>query len=186
LFAPAAGQDQSAEAEPAWPTADEPPAEDAPTGRLPIYEAVLSRWFAAEDQAVPETKLEETPDVPPASPPPPAPVIDEAPAGETPTVALPRPEPQPWTSPADTGWELAASLTTNAHVATYTAAGLPKRAPGARLVPGSLAVADPPATPRHRSVGRRDPRRLAEFSQAAGRPPCPPEAAARTRQEPPR
>jgi hypothetical protein len=113
---------------------------DAPTERLPIYEAVLSQWFESADtgsaQALP-------PDTAPAE-------VGtnghnghgngHAPAQQE-TIEVP--EPTPWTSPGDDGWLAAQALLSEERVpAANTTAGLPKRVPKAHLVPGSAA-------PRH-------------------------------------
>jgi signal transduction histidine kinase len=150
------------------PEAD--PGTDAPTERLPIYEAVLSQWFEAADTgstprqtdpsdvaesgangtnganghaAAPPTAEETTNAGQPA---PPAPQADE------PTSV--------WSSPGDDGWQAAQALLENTPDA-QTTAGLPKRVPKAHLVPGSAA-------PRHAATA-------AEAPQAA--PPLPPRSA---------
>ncbi|MDQ3789722.1 MAG: nitrate- and nitrite sensing domain-containing protein [Actinomycetota bacterium] len=98
---------------------------DAPTERLPIYEAVLSQWFEAADtgtqQAVPAGKANGTTSVAQAP----------APARE--------PEPSAWTSPGDEGWQRAQALLSASPEKTTTSAGLPKRKPKEHLVPGSAA-----------------------------------------------
>ena len=58
-----------------------------------------------------------------------------------------------WHSAADAGWE-AAQHATEAPVAEHTTAGLPRRAPGERLVPGAVRS---PATAEQRTIRRRDP-----------------------------
>ncbi|BDB58212.1 MULTISPECIES: ATP-binding protein [Rhodococcus] len=59
-----------------------------------------------------------------------------------------------WRSAADAGWE-AAQRATEAPVEEHTTAGLPRRAPGERLVPG--AVRAPATGELPRTIRRRDP-----------------------------
>ncbi|MGA4690939.1 ATP-binding protein [Rhodococcus sp. AB351] len=59
-----------------------------------------------------------------------------------------------WHSAADAGWE-AAQRATEAPVEEHTTAGLPRRAPGERLVPG--AVRAPATGELPRTIRRRDP-----------------------------
>jgi signal transduction histidine kinase len=135
---------------------------DAPTERLPIYEAVLSQWFEAGDsgsaplangfvngasvdhdaehsadngadldvdQAVDQHEVDGEDQAEAVVEPEPAPVVD------------------PWISPGDDGWERARALLD--HPAdTMTTAGLPKRVPKARLLPGSAA-------PREATTGQQ-------------------------------
>ncbi|WP_420750966.1 ATP-binding protein [Rhodococcus sp. O3] len=58
-----------------------------------------------------------------------------------------------WTSPADAGWE-AAQRAAEVPVEDHTTAGLPRRAPGHRLVPGAVEPAAPVERP---TIRRRDP-----------------------------
>ena len=58
-----------------------------------------------------------------------------------------------WTSPADAGWQ-AAQRATEVPVEDHTTAGLPRRAPGHRLVPGAVEPAAPAERP---AIRRRDP-----------------------------
>jgi signal transduction histidine kinase len=117
---------------------------DAPTERLPIYEAVLSQWFEAADTGSAQPKVDAAP-------------VDAgangnghnghgnghaAPTQEVEAVAVP--EPAPWTSPGDDGWLAARALLEEKTPDTTTNAGLPKRVPKAHLVPGSAA-------PRHQA-----------------------------------
>jgi hypothetical protein len=117
---------------------------DAPTERLPIYEAVLSQWFEAADtgsaQAVPADAG--------------MPVENghnghngsgngHATAAAPETTEVPVQEPTSWTSPGDDGWLAAQALLSEEKAPiSNTTAGLPKRVPKAHLVPGSAA-------PRH-------------------------------------
>jgi hypothetical protein len=102
---------------------------DAPTERLPIYEAVLSQWFEAADtgtqQAVPAAKSSGAGN-------------GSTSAGQAPAAAR-EPEPSAWTSPGDEGWQRAQALLSASPEKTTTSAGLPKRKPKEHLVPGSAA-----------------------------------------------
>jgi len=134
---------------------------DAPTERLPIYEAVLSQWFESTDTgSAPSIRgAAEAPAEAPAngsngtngSNGAHAPVQEPEPA----------PEPTPWTSPGDDGWLLAQQLLEDTTPDSTTTAGLPKRVPKAHLVPGSAA-------PRHEAKDGAD--------EPAG-PPLPPRSA---------
>jgi hypothetical protein len=116
---------------------------DAPTERLPIYEAVLSQWFEATDtgshkrpaDAVPsrngDTNGTDGAELP----------AEPVPAAEEYADA----EPEPWTSPGDEGWQAARALLESTEEDALTSAGLPKRVPKAHLVPGSAA-------PRHEAA----------------------------------
>lgn len=134
---------------------------DAPTERLPIYEAVLSQWFEAADTG--------------SAPPRGADPAEAAPngnghngnggtngtgAGNGHAVqAQPEPvEPTPWTSPGDEGWLAAQALLEDKTPDTTTNAGLPKRVPKQHLLPGSAA-------PRHEAK---------ETTGGAGTPATPP------------
>ncbi|HWM04700.1 MAG TPA: ATP-binding protein, partial [Actinophytocola sp.] len=139
---------------------------DAPTERLPIYEAVLSQWFEAAD-----TGSHQRQPAAPAEQQAPAPVENgngssngthaahAAPAAEAPP---PQREPDPttsWTSPGDDGW-LAAQALLETTPEAQTTAGLPKRVPKAHLVPGSAA-----------------PRHAASAAETPAAPPLPPRTA---------
>jgi signal transduction histidine kinase len=131
------------------------PNTDAPTERLPIYEAVLSQWFEAADtgsmqkyQPTPEQQTADSSDTTAA----PAPVQE---TGAT----TPGESTQAWTSPGDDGW-LAARALLDSTPETQTTAGLPKRVPKAHLVPGSAA-------PRHAATAAETP----------AAPPLPPRSA---------
>ena len=163
---------------------------DAPTERLPIYEAVLSQWFEAADTGSHQRQ--------PAEPEPgehaaangsangngtsgtsstngahgtngtngSAPVQHEAQHAAqhaAPPPARPEPAEQTaWTSPGDEGWQAAQALLNTPAEETKTTAGLPKRVPKAHLVPGSA-----------------QPRQSAEQAaeQSASAPPLPPRTA---------
>ncbi len=135
---------------------------DAPTERLPIYEAVLSQWFESTDTG-------SAPSARGAAEAPAEAAANgsngtngsngaHAPVGEP----EPAPEPTPWTSPGDDGWLLAQQLLEDDTPDTTTTAGLPKRVPKAHLVPGSAA-------PRHEAKD-------GEGDAQAG-PPLPPRSA---------
>jgi hypothetical protein len=114
------------------------PANDAPTERLPIYEAVLSQWFEAVDS-------ESMP-----SPQPKAATNGNGHNGnghngngaQPPPTAADHAEERAaaWQSPGDDGWQAAqALLNAPREEEAKTTAGLPKRVPKAHLVPGSAA-----------------------------------------------
>jgi hypothetical protein len=107
---------------------------DAPTERLPIYEAVLSQWFEATDTGA-QQRITDKPATTNGGPP--AETVEE-PVDEPVEV----PAPTPWVSPGDDGWQAARALLENTEEDPLTSAGLPKRVPKAHLVPGSAA-------PRH-------------------------------------
>jgi signal transduction histidine kinase len=155
---------------------------DAPTERLPIYEAVLSQWFESTDTgSAPPRGVEPPPEV--------------AANGNGRTVhnghgtghgtgnghtnghgqngngnghaPAPSPEaapaePTPWTSPGDDGWLAAQALLEDKTPDTTTNAGLPKRVPKAHLVPGSAA-------PRHEAKE--------QSGETPSAPPLPPRTA---------
>jgi signal transduction histidine kinase len=146
---------------------------DAPTERLPIYEAVLSQWFEASDTGS-QSRIGDGPvrngengDTPP----PPAEVPAEA---AEPAEPVEYPEPQPWVSPGDEGWQAARALLENTEADSLTTAGLPKRVPKAHLVPGSAAPreetaehpAAPPLPPRTAEAVRG---RMSSFQQGVRR-----------------
>jgi hypothetical protein len=134
---------------------------DAPTERLPIYEAVLSQWFEAADTgSMRRTELSEQPEAAEngtngANG---APLAEETTdVGQQPPVA--EQGSSLWTSPGDDGWLAAQSLLENTPE-SQTTAGLPKRVPKAHLVPGSAA-----------------PRHAAAAAETAAAPPLPPRSA---------
>ncbi|MQA07345.1 MAG: HAMP domain-containing protein [Pseudonocardiaceae bacterium] len=88
---------------------------DAPTIRMPIYEAVLSKWF--NDSTANGMNSTE-------------PANGLGSNGDAAT--------SQWHTPADAGWQAALGLEGGTSApSSQTAAGLPKRVPKARLVPGS-------------------------------------------------
>jgi hypothetical protein len=173
-------QQQPTSYESSYGTGTTPPAAhpdvDAPTERLPIYEAVLSQWFEAADTgSAPQVR-----------------VPDETPVdvgvngnghngngnGHAPVEEAEVPEPTPWTSPGDDGWLAARALLEDKAPDTTTSAGLPKRVPKAHLVPGSAAPrheakepsgdmpASPPLPPRTADAVRG---RMSSFQQGVRR-----------------
>ncbi|MEB3369291.1 sensor histidine kinase [Saccharopolyspora mangrovi] len=144
--------------------------DDAPTQRLPIYEAVLSQWFRESDV---EDSTPAAADPKPAEPEgaesstqsssEPEPVVDEVPRTTT---------PEPGWGQADVGWKAAEALLQTHEVQETTAAGLPKRVPKTNLVPGSAAPRSPqtprrkPAAPRSADAVRG---RMANFQQGVHR-----------------
>ncbi|MEU3164310.1 nitrate- and nitrite sensing domain-containing protein [Streptosporangium sp. NPDC006930] len=100
---------------------------------LPIFAAVESAWFRIADpsgDSGAETAHPEAGAAPGDSAP------EDSPA-----------EPEPWTSPGDSGWQAAQAVSAPAHGGT-TEAGLPRRTPRANLVPGSVApLAQPEPSP---------------------------------------
>jgi hypothetical protein len=150
---------------------------DAPTERLPIYEAVLSQWFEATDTgshkrpadlAPPRTGNGDGADAEEA----PSTNGDSAESHEV--VYEEQPEPAPWVSPGDAGWEAARALLEHTEEDALTSAGLPKRVPKAHLVPGSAAPraedpevpAPPPLPPRTADAVRG---RMSSFQQGVRR-----------------
>ena len=163
------------------------PEVDAPTERLPIYEAVLSQWFEAADTG----SAQRITDVAPADKdtngnghnvngnghaPTPAEATEVE--AEVEVEAPPQPEPTPWTSPGDDGWLAARTLLEEKKPDTTTTAGLPKRVPKAQLVPGSAAPkhqrkerpgdkpSGPPVPPRSADAVRG---RMSSFQQGVRR-----------------
>ena len=102
---------------------------DAPTERLPIYEAVLSQWFEAADTGAQQAVPAQTSGAANGT----TSVAQAAPA------AARQPESSAWTSPGDEGWQAAQALLSASPEKTTTSAGLPKRKPKEHLVPGSAA-----------------------------------------------
>ncbi|MEV6234119.1 nitrate- and nitrite sensing domain-containing protein [Saccharopolyspora shandongensis] len=148
--------------------------DDAPTQRLPIYEAVLSQWFRESD-VDDSAAASATPAAPPAPVPAEAPVEPEQPSilEETVVDEVPRTKtPDPGWGSADDGWRAAEALLQTQQVQETTSAGLPKRVPKTNLVPGSAAPRTPqtprrkPATPRSADAVRG---RMANFQQGVTR-----------------
>lgn len=145
--------------------------DDAPTQRLPIYEAVLSQWFRESDGDDSPLGAEAKP-----TPPAPSPAAEPEPAAEPvaePVAEVPRTTaPDPGWGGADVGWKAAEALLQSPEVQETTAAGLPKRVPKTNLLPGSV-------TPRSSQAPRRKPAaprsadavrgRMANFQQGVKR-----------------
>ena len=108
---------------------DDPAAAAASTLDTPIFNAMLSKWFTGRTE--------------PSLAMPPDPEYAVA-AQETPTA-------DGWESEADAGWHAADAASTPV-ADELTAAGLPKRRPGAFLVPGSVG---PAATAQPAPAGAR-------------------------------
>ncbi|MGJ6963937.1 nitrate- and nitrite sensing domain-containing protein [Streptosporangium sp. G11] len=119
---------------------------------LPIFASVESAWFRIAD--LPRGSGAET-----AGP--------EVAASEE-----PRAEPEPWTSPGDSGWQAAQAASAPA-LGGKTAAGLPKRTPLANLVPGSvtpLVRSEQPPAPAMPSLSPERVRsRMASFQEGVRR-----------------
>jgi signal transduction histidine kinase len=145
------------------------------TETTPIFAEIASAWFASDRPVPVDWELGERPDddLLPVSAPalPTRPGLLDGPARSTPAPA-PAPAPTPATDPAghsfatiaDEGWR-AASGATAERPDELTAAGLPKRRPRARLVPGSAgsAVLAAPASPTRSAESVRG--RLASYQQ---------------------
>jgi hypothetical protein len=121
---------------------------ETPTQRLPIFEAVLSQWFA--DGADPADPAGDT--------------LDPLPGNDVAVTS--------WASPADEGWSAAQALLERTTEDPVTKAGLPLRVRGARLVPGSAAPrpraedAPPPLPPRSANAVRN---RMSSYQQGVRR-----------------
>jgi signal transduction histidine kinase len=123
------------DSQPPPPSADRPAGDhngDAPTERLPIYEAVLSQWFDAADtgshQVQPSQPRQES-----------AAGGQGAAEGAAAAEEVSRQPETVWTSPGDEGWQAAEALLSTTAEKPTTSAGLPKRVPKEHLVPGSAA-----------------------------------------------
>ena len=142
--------------EPSQPAPQPDPVIDAPTERLPIYEAVLSQWFEATDSE--------------AMPAPPQPSTNGNGNGSHPPTAEDSADERAaaWQSPGDEGWQAAQALLSpkEEEEASKTTAGLPKRVPKQHLVPGSAA-------PRH----TQEQRETHEEQQERPTPLLPPRSA---------
>ncbi|OLR89856.1 sensor histidine kinase [Actinokineospora bangkokensis] len=152
---------------------------DAPTERLPIYEAVLSQWFEASDStSSPHPLAGGEPDGRDQGEAEPGPAEDDQrPAAEPERVAaeeVSAARAAAWQSPGDDGWQRAKALLDTSADA-MTSAGLPKRVPKAHLVPGSAApreeaaeqrTAAPQLPPRTADAVRG---RMASFQQGVRR-----------------
>jgi signal transduction histidine kinase len=165
---------------------------DAPTERLPIYEAVLSQWFEANDTGA-HKRTGETAVAAGGTNGNANGTVNgngngnaangnvntnghgeeaEQPSEDSDEAAAP--EPAVWTSPGDEGWQAARALLEHTGEDALTTAGLPKRVPKAHLVPGSAAPrheaaetpAPPPLPPRSAEAVRG---RMSSFQQGVRR-----------------
>jgi signal transduction histidine kinase len=91
--------------------------EETLTERLPVYESVLSRWFATEDTGPQPTSTQST--------------GAHARADST------------WASPVDDDLRTVASILDGSDSGSTTDTGLPKRVPKSRLLPGSAGTQAP-------------------------------------------
>jgi signal transduction histidine kinase len=143
LFAPLSDEDCAAERQ--EPGAADGAGADAGTEITPIYDTMASAWF------------EETRPGTAARP------ADE-PAPETATDGTPG-----WRFAADEGWQ-AVGAVVDVQPAEFTASGLPKREPKARLLPGSVQETGAPPAERQTGVPAERLRdRLAGFQQGLQR-----------------
>jgi hypothetical protein len=140
------------------PLPRKPPAQPKPkpvapepiTERLPIYEDVLSRWFQGGEVVEPPGKGETTMERFAAEQ---AQQTPETPAQRTSSPKLPKRQERETPSSrraakadwgvGDEGWQQANAVLKSS-VADKTTAGLPKRVPNARLIPGSPATQSAP------------------------------------------
>lgn len=144
---------------------NEPPWDDTPTQRLPIYEAVLSQWFReadADDLGLATSSSEDGEREKSGQ-------VDST--SEATTTKSTAPDPG-WGS-ADVGWKAAeALLQQDNQPQELTAAGLPKRKPKSNLVPGSAAPSTQP-TPRRKPATIRSAEevrgRMSQFQQGIRR-----------------
>jgi hypothetical protein len=131
--------------------------------RLPIFDAVESEWFQRRKSTpVSRTRGGSAPvtggpslpvpqqAAPAPAPPPPAPPPVAAPDISAPAPPAPPPVPSPaissWRSTGDEGWR-AAEAAARPTTAEPTTAGLPRRVPGANLVPGTAGQSRGPQSP---------------------------------------
>jgi len=157
---------------------------DAPTERLPIYDAVLSQWFKSADTGSqplvadqPDAAVESRHAAPAANG-----VSGEPPAETAPPVEEPMPkraersERAAWTSPGDDGWLAAQALLDEKTPDATTKAGLPRRVPKAHLIPGSAAPRAQETTAERPALPQLPPRsadavrgRMSSFQQGVRR-----------------
>lgn len=128
-----------------------------PEETTPIYDDMVSAWF--HDAAIAEDSDDAVAAAPAATP-------EADGVAPVPSVDAGAPAPHDWRFAADVGWQAAGELDRWASI-EHTAAGLPKRRPRARLLPGSVAER-PPVRPSGISPERvRD--RLAGFHRGVRR-----------------
>jgi signal transduction histidine kinase len=117
-------------------TGDTDDTSDGPqTERLPIYEAVLSQWFSTSADSAVDTNAPATDRRRPS-----AATHPERPHGDGAAVES-HGDAASWTSGGDSGWQ-AVKTVLHGTIDATTAAGLPKRVPKARLMPGSATQRD--------------------------------------------
>jgi signal transduction histidine kinase len=151
---------------------------DAPTERLPIYDAVLSQWFKSADTgsqppvtAQAEESAEARHAAPAANGTSAAPPVEAAPVKRA-----ERAERSSWTSPGDDGWLAAQALVEDKTPDVTTQAGLPRRVPKAHLLPGSAAPRSVETTAERPALPQLPPRtadavrgRMSSFQQGVRR-----------------
>jgi signal transduction histidine kinase len=157
---------------------------DAPTERLPIYDAVLSQWFKSADTGSqplvadqPDALAEPSYAAPAANGVGGEPPVETAPPVEEPTPPrVERSERASWTSPGDDGWLAAQALLDDKTPDATTKAGLPRRVPKAHLIPGSAAPRAQETTAERPAVPQLPPRsadavrgRMSSFQQGVRR-----------------
>jgi signal transduction histidine kinase len=158
---------------------------DAPTERLPIYDAVLSQWFKSADTGSqplvadqPEASVESRHAAAPAANGASAePPVETAPPVEEPMPKrAERSERAAWTSPGDDGWLAAQALLEDKTPDATTKAGLPRRVPKAHLIPGSAAPRAQETTEERPALPQLPPRsadavrgRMSSFQQGVRR-----------------
>ncbi|QJY46191.1 nitrate- and nitrite sensing domain-containing protein [Pseudonocardia broussonetiae] len=171
LARPAGGPPAPPSLPPAAPQQSPAPQQHAP--QAPAQQSPAPQ-VSAQQPPAPQPQVAAQPTVPPVTPPRPAPVAPPAAAPLPPAPAEPAPAPlmataaesSGFSSAADEGWRAANSAApATDRPDEITAAGLPKRRPRARLVPGSAgsAVLAPPVSPARSAESVRG--RLASYQQ---------------------
>jgi hypothetical protein len=126
------------------PSAPRPPdplaVSDEDADATPIYAEVSTGWFRAAGPRAAEPVPEPVPE----------PVVEPDPATEALTIVVPAAKPaappppdSDFATAADSGWQAVQEARTHAPSEDLTLAGLPKRVPRARLLPGSATQAGP-------------------------------------------
>ncbi|MEU7898537.1 nitrate- and nitrite sensing domain-containing protein [Nonomuraea sp. NPDC049152] len=139
---------------------------------LPIFAAVESSWFKRPEQLAdsldaPSLDTGSAPSRPAVARPAEARPAESPPAQSAPQAAhQAAPSQDPWSSPADAGWQ-AARAANDPSLGGITTSGLPKRKPRANLVPGTAAVpqSQAPAQPMPPVSPDRIRSRLASYQQ---------------------
>jgi signal transduction histidine kinase len=157
---------------------------DAPTERLPIYDAVLSQWFKSADTGSqplvadqPEVSVESRHAAPATNGASGEPPVETVPPVEEPMPKrAERSERAAWTSPGDDGWLAAQALLEDKTPDATTKAGLPRRVPKAHLIPGSAAPRAQETTEERPAFPQLPPRsadavrgRMSSFQQGVRR-----------------